>query len=165
MLDKYYLEEIQTELESLEIIVTEISSIINDYSDVVPDIRAKTLLGSFLAQFYMGVENILKKLVKATGQSLPKSENWHLELFKSFCDPPLGNFPVLFDNDLERKMANFRRFRHVVFHGYGFRLDWEIMLEGSGQLDDTFVKFKKALKNYLESATSNYPRWSTRATK
>lgn len=99
----------------------------------------------------MGVENILKKLVKATGQSLPKSENWHLELFKFFCDPPTDNFPVLFDNDLERKMANFRRFRHVVFHGYGFRLDWEMMLEGSSQLDDTFVNFKQKLKNYLES--------------
>ena len=151
MLEKYYLEEIQTELESLEIIVKEISSILDDYSNVAPDIRAKTLLGSFLAQFYMGVENILKKLVKATGQSLPKSENWHLELFNFFCDPPTDNFPVLFDNDLERKMANFRRFRHVVFHGYGFRLDWEIMLEGSSQLDDTFVKFKEKLKNYLES--------------
>lgn len=149
MLDKYYLEEIKTELESLEIVIIEITNILLDYRTLSPDNRVKTALGSFLAQFYTGVENILKKIVKANGQNLPKSENWHLELFKAFCNPPGDKLPLLFDEELEKKMANFRRFRHVVFHGYGFRLEWEIMLEGSSQLEGTFKKFKLELIKYL----------------
>ncbi len=151
MLDKYYLEEIATELAAIEIVVNEVSSILSDYANQFPDVRIKTALGSFLAQFYMGIENILKKLVKAHGENLPKNENWHLELFKSFCNPPSGKFPLLFDAELEKKMANFRRFRHVVFHGYGFKLEWEIMVEGANQLEGTYTSFKEVLSRYLEN--------------
>lgn len=97
MLDQYYLQEIEFELESIEIVVAEINSILTDYEKVLPDTRIKSALGSLLAQFYTGIENILKKLIKANGRNLPKGENWHLELFKYFCDPPDQNLPLLFN--------------------------------------------------------------------
>jgi hypothetical protein len=47
-------------------------------------------------------------------------------------------------------MAAFRKFRHVVFHGYGFQLDWDRMKEGSANIDDVYSRFKANLFDYLD---------------
>ncbi|MEW6702561.1 MAG: hypothetical protein AB1298_07565 [Bacteroidota bacterium] len=37
-----------------------------------------------MAQYYNGVENILKRITKYYNIPLPKTETWHLELFSFF---------------------------------------------------------------------------------
>lgn len=82
---------------------------------------------------------------------LPKDELWHLKLFKMFCRPPQGNLPLLFDESLENDFSSYRRFRHIVHHGYGFQLKWEIMKEGISRVDDVFESFRANIESFIKN--------------
>ncbi|OIP31776.1 MAG: hypothetical protein AUK23_06060 [Deltaproteobacteria bacterium CG2_30_43_15] len=81
---------------------------------------------------------------------LPTGEVWHIDLFKRFCSPPYKSLPVLFDETLALAMSSFRKFRHVVYHGYGFQMDWSRMQEALDSIDDVFNRFKTRLQDYLQ---------------
>ena len=143
-------EEISIEFEYLESILAELGSLRNDLTGRAPSVREKTAAGAFLAQFYGGIENILKRICCFYSVPLPRSEIWHIELFQMFSaaakNPPL---PVLFEDELSGKLGPFRKFRHIVYHGYGFQLDWDRMLEGISQIDEVFLRIKNSLNAFL----------------
>lgn len=103
-----------------------------------------------MAQFYGGIENILKRISRFNSVSLPSGDTWHIDLFKRFCEPSYDPLPVLFDKYLASEMSPYRKFRHIVYHGYGFQLDWSRMQEGMENADNVFLKFKSSLSNYLQ---------------
>ncbi len=146
-------EEISIELELIESLLQELSALRKDVMDREPTIREKTAAAAFLAQFYCGIENILKRISRFNSIPLPAGDTWHVELFKRFCAPSHSPLPVLFDESLESAMAPFRKFRHVVYHGYGFQLDWNRMKEGIENIEDIFLRFKTKVTAYLQTLT------------
>ncbi len=144
-------EELSIELESMDIVVKELLSLIKDISDREPTLREKTAAAGFLAQFYNGLENILKRISRFYEVPLPVGDTWHIELFRRFCSPPYLPLPLLLDDDLASALAPFRKFRHVVHHGYGFQIDWDRMKEGISQIEDVFFQIKSRLSDYLKS--------------
>lgn len=146
-------EEINIELELIEETLREIVSLRDDVEGREPTVREKTAAASFMAQFYSGIENILKRISRFQSVPLPTGETWHIELFKRFCKPAYKNLPVLFDETLSVAISPYRKFRHVVFHGYGFQLDWNRMKEGVESMEDIFHRFKSKLSEYLQSLT------------
>jgi hypothetical protein len=151
-------EELSIELESMDIVVKELLSLIKDISDREPTIREKTAAAGFLAQFYTGLENILKRISRFYEVPLPVGDTWHIELFRRFCSPPYPPLPLLFDDDLASALGPFRRFRHVVHHGYGFQIDWDRMQEGIFQIEDIFLRVKSILFAYLKSLEPLNPK-------
>lgn len=147
-------EEINIEIELIESILREISSLRKDIADREPTTREKTAAAAFLAQFYGGIENILKRISKFYSIPLPTGDTWHMDLFKRFCAPSYTPLPELFDESLSSALAPFRRFRHVVYHSYGFQLEWERMKEGISNIENVWVKFKTNLFNYLKNLKS-----------
>jgi hypothetical protein len=147
-------EEIGIELDSIDITVRELVSLRRDIGDKEPTIREKTAAASFLAQFYNGIENILKRINAFHGHRLKAGNTWHLDLFNRFCEPSTGPFPALLDKSLATSLAPYRQFRHVVHHGYGFQFDWARMQEGADQIERVFSRFKMALFNYLQALES-----------
>lgn len=141
-------EEISIELEMLELTVRESVSLLTELSEREPTVREKTAAGAFLAQFYGGVENILKRIHRYYGISMPTGDSWHTEIFKRFCNPAFPPFPLLFDELLAADLSPFRKFRHVVYHGYGFQFDWERMKEGLGRVDKVYSRFVKSVTDY-----------------
>lgn len=148
-------EEINIEIESIESILKELSSLCDDLADREPTTREKAAAAAFLSQFYNGIENILKRISKFHSVSLPLGDTWHMDLFKRFCVPPHAPLPELFDESLATSLAPYRRFRHVVFHSYGFQLEWDRMKEGIEKAEDVFAKLRANLLNYLQSLKSN----------
>lgn len=142
-------KEINIELELIETILKELSQLKTDFAGREPSVRDKTAAATFMAQFYSGVENILKRISRFHNISLPIGDTWHIDLFKRFCEPSYKPLPALFDESLATAMAPFRKFRHVVFHGYGSQLDWSRMKEGLSNIDDVYAKFKANLFDYL----------------
>jgi uncharacterized protein YutE (UPF0331/DUF86 family) len=59
--------------------------------------------------------------------------------------------PVLFDESLSSDLAPYRKFRHVVHHGYGFQLDWERTAEGIEHVNGIYQRLKKRIDDYMES--------------
>lgn len=146
-------EEISIELEMMAITVQEAGSLLKDLSGREPTIREKTAAGAFLAQFYGGIENILKRVHRFHGIPMPAGDSWHIDVFKRFCDPAYSPFPVLFDESLAADLSAFRKFRHVVYHGYGFQFDWERMKEGLGLVDDVYSRFVASITEYTIKLT------------
>ena len=144
-------EEIAVELEALEATVGELLALQRDLSDTEPTVREKAAAAAFLAQFYNGIENILKRISRYHSIPLPTGETWHVELFQHFCSPSHANLPVLFDDTLASALAPYRRFRHVAFHGYAFQLDWNRMAEGVAGVEDMFSQVSASVTDYLAS--------------
>jgi len=115
-------EDVGVELEALAAIVQELLSLQADVADREPTVREQTAAAAFLAQFYTGVENILKRISAYHNVPVPTGETWHVDLFRRFCAPAHPPLPMLFDASLEGVLAPYRRFRHVALHSYGFQL-------------------------------------------
>jgi hypothetical protein len=146
-------EEISIEFELIESLLQELSALHKDVMDRDPTVREKTAAATFLAQFYGGIENVLKRINHFNSIPLPTGDTWHVELFKRFCVPSHSPLPVLFDESLESAMAPFRKFRHVVYHGYAFQLEWNRMQEGIERIEDIFLRFKTKVTAYLQTLT------------
>jgi hypothetical protein len=141
--------EISVELAALEVIVDELVALQRDLSDREPSLREIAAASGFLAQFYTGVENILKRICRHSGIELPTGNTWHVDLFQYFCAPAHPGLPLLFDASLASQLAPYRRFRHVVLHGYAFQIDWGRMSAGVAGVQDVFARFKDSLADYL----------------
>lgn len=142
-------EEIEIELELIESVVAEAISLRNDVAEREPSIREKTAAAAFIAQFYGGIENILKRIHRYHGIPMPVGDAWHIETFKRFSAPGYLALPILFDDSLARALSPYRKFRHVVYHGYGFQLEWDRMKEGLDSLEGVHSRVKTAITGYL----------------
>jgi hypothetical protein len=114
----------------------------------------KLAAGALLSQFYMGVENVLKRISKYRDVALPDSAHWHAELLDRFVEPSHASLPALFDEKRARDLKPYRAFRHVVRHGYGFDLDWTRMQDGVANVEDVFERFRECVDEYLEHLPS-----------
>jgi hypothetical protein len=142
--------EIGIELDSMEATVKEALSLYHDLADNEPTVREKTAAAAFIAQFYGGIENIMKRIHRYYGVPMPVSDSWHIEIFKRFCNSGCAPLPVLFDDSLAGDLAAFRKFRHVVYHGYGFQLDWERMRDGLAVIEDVHTRLRVAIMAFTE---------------
>ena len=144
-------EEIAVELEAMDMTVNELLALKQDVAGRDPTVRENTAAAAFLAQFYNGLENILKRISHFHNVSLPTGETWHVELFQRFSEPAYPDLPQLFDEGLAAALAPYRRFRHVAFHSYGFQLDWNRMSEGINNVQNMFNQIKDNLSAYLQT--------------
>jgi hypothetical protein len=144
-------QEIALELEAMQTTVDELLALQRDVADREPTVREKTAAAAFLAQFYNGIENILKRISRYHNVPLPTGETWHIDLFQRFHQPAYPSLPPLFDDTLALALAPYRRFRHVVFHGYGFQLDWSRMVEGVANVQAVLTQVRETLVQYLDS--------------
>ena len=67
-------EEIAIELERLEATVYEITTLHQDLAGQAPTVREKAAAAVFLAQFYTGIENILKRISYFYNIPLPEGD-------------------------------------------------------------------------------------------
>lgn len=145
--------EIAIEFDLLQQVVNELEALRRDLAGRQPTVRERTAAAAFLAQFYTGMENVLKRLSRFHGVMVPVGENWHLDLFKRFCGPGQPPLPPLFDADLERQLGPFRRFRHVVHHGYGFQIEWDRMREGLDQVSAILARLRDRVAAHLDTVS------------
>ena len=150
-------EDVGVELEALEAIVQELLSLQADVADREPTVREQTAAAAFLAQFYTGVEHILKRISAYHNVPVPTGETWHVDLFRRFCAPAHPRLPMLFDASLEVALAPYRRFRHVALHSYGFQLEWSRMVEGVAAVENVFARITAKLTEYLRRIESSGP--------
>ena len=81
-------EDLRYELDQMDQVVRELESLEEDVSGRSPTLREQAAASSFLASFYTGVENILKRILRYHDREMPRSERWHVELFEQFT--PVG---------------------------------------------------------------------------
>jgi hypothetical protein len=148
------IEEINIDLHSMEIIVNDVKTLLEDLKNDEADNIQKTALGGLVSQFYNGVENILKRILKHSSVEIPKGSNWHIELLNMFT---IENFKknrlqLFLNSYLLEELSNYRRFRHYFFHGYSHNLNWAILNDAVKDISDVFNAFRQVLHDsYFKS--------------
>ena len=141
--------EISIALESIDNVLEKLADLYADVGTRRPTVREKVAAASFMAHFYNGIENVLKRITLYHGMPLPSGNMWQVDLFKQFCVPPHGSLPELFDDLIASDLSPYRRFRHVFRHSYGFELEWERMKEGIEKAPAIFVCVRRKIFHYL----------------
>ena len=111
------------------------------------DNQTKAALGTFLMNFYVGVENILKRIGREYYRQMPQGDSWHREILNLACCPPDGKIPV-FEKSIIDRLNPYRGFRHVFVSGYGFKLRIELMASLLDNIDLLWQDIKKALDSF-----------------
>jgi hypothetical protein len=142
--------EIDIDIEAIETALERLASLYVDVGDRRPAVREKTAAATFLAQFYGGIENIIKRISLFHNMTLPTVKTWQMDLFKRFCIPAYHPLPELFDEFLASGLSPYRRFRHVFHHSYSFELEWERMKEGIERAPHLFGLFKEKVLKYSQ---------------
>ena len=142
--------EIDIDMESIETAMEKLAALYADVGNRRPTVREKTAAATFLAQFYGGIENILKRISIFHNMPLPTGKTWQMDLLKRFCIPSYRPLPELFDEFLASGLPPYRRFRHVFHHSYSFELEWESMKEGIERAPPLFVRLKKTVLKYAQ---------------
>ncbi len=70
-------EKVDVELENISSVLAELKKIEDKPDKTVAELAG---MGTFLHNFYTGIENILKQILGAKGISVPMSSSWHRDL-------------------------------------------------------------------------------------
>jgi hypothetical protein len=142
------IEGIEVEIESLELMFTDINKFPAFLGSREITNYDKAAIALMLSQFYNGIENILKRILDFNSIKLSPNEQYHIEIINSFSENNENNLPILFSNEIIEGFSILRRFRHYVFHGYSFRLEWDRLLLAIDSLPVLFQTFKSNIFSY-----------------
>lgn len=74
-----------------------------------------------LQNFYMGVERVFEEIAKQVDESLPTGASSHRELLDQM-GLELPSRPIVLQANTLEELNEYRGFRHVALHRYGFEL-------------------------------------------
>ena len=140
-------EDVLDEMEAIEQVLKDLSSLKNNLSSNKIDNTQKAAMGTFLMNFYVGVENIVKRISKEYYQTMPKGDSWHKELLDLSHNPPQGKSPV-FDKNIVDRLNPYRGFRHLFVSGYGFKLRIDLMASLLSNIEPLWIDVKKAIGKF-----------------
>ena len=97
-------------------------------------------IATFLHNFYNGIENILKQILKAKGVDIPESSTWHKELLN------LSVSERIISEKLSDQLYIYLTFRHFFVHAYGFMLDEAHLEVLANNIPDIWLQFTKEIE-------------------
>jgi hypothetical protein len=148
--------EILSELREISRLHSEYKAFLRKYSPRMDKflLRAKA---SYMADFYIGAEKIMRLIAEELDGGVPAGEKWHKKLIHSMTIEIPGVRPAIFSKGLYHDLLKFLGFRHVVRQAYGFELDRK-KLEGlEADFDKTFKEFSREIRQFcrfLEGKTT-----------
>ncbi|HHE39166.1 MAG TPA: hypothetical protein ENL20_11440 [Candidatus Cloacimonetes bacterium] len=107
-------EKVYAEFEFIEKILKEL-----EIAKDNPDKELVVIVGisAYLQNIYMGIENILKQLLKHKRIPIPNTSTWHKDLINS----AIRN--KIIKEDTANKIGKYLFFRHFFTHAYSFQID------------------------------------------
>ncbi len=91
--------ELLSELEQLSKLMDEYKDFLDKYSNNI-DAHMLRLKASFMADFYMGVEKVLKLIVEEINGGVPRGEGWHKRHLHTMKLEINGIRPAVISNEL-----------------------------------------------------------------
>jgi len=102
-----------------------------------------------LHSFYLGFENIFKRIALAIDGVLPKGPFSHIKLLESMA-VPTDNRRAVISTDLETDLLDLLNFRHVFRHAYAYDLKWTKMKHLVFNADETLAKAAKQIASFID---------------
>jgi len=134
-------DKIEAEYENMERLINELP-----YHDRLSFLEFLELAGvaTLLHNFYNGVENIIKLILKDKNISLPRSESWHKELLK------LAKANGIISELTLMQLGEYLAFRHFFSHAYVLDLYANKLEPLVEKINKVYQDFKSEVSAFLE---------------
>ena len=142
-------EDVSDEEKAIEEALEKLFKVVSKFDSHKEDYSTEPAMGTYLMNFYNGIENILKRITKKYYLTVPKGESWHKELLALSFNPPEGKIPIL-NQDIVSRLYPYRNFRHRFISGYGFQLKGEKMVELIDDIESLWSDMKKAISDFWD---------------
>jgi uncharacterized protein YutE (UPF0331/DUF86 family) len=139
--------EILAELEHISNLMKEYDDFLNKYAAHM-DIYLLRVQASFMADFYMGMEKILRLIAEELNGGVPRGEGWHKKLLHTMTIEIDGVRPPVISKKLYEDLLKFLAFRHVVRQAYGFQLNEKKLIELEKIFKKTYKGFHREIKKF-----------------
>jgi hypothetical protein len=110
----------------------------------------------YVADVFMGLENLWKRRCRYLGQPAPEGSTSHRDTLTQFLDNP--EFGGRLPGQMEERLGNYLRFRHRFVHGYGYDLTWSMVEEPLALIPETVQELRTVWGNWLASLPEKAPR-------
>ena len=141
-------EDVLDEAKAIEEILQRLDKAKDNFDPQKEDEIITAALGTYLMNFYNGVENIIKRISKEYYGALPAGASWHKELLILSYEPPEGKV-ALFNQAMVERIVPYRNFRHRFVSGYGFQLKGPKMVYLINNIEGLWVDIKRELEEFL----------------
>lgn len=152
--------ELNDRLRELEIICQHGRQWLDIQGDKSPGILDLRALGSILHDFYTAIEDIFELIAGDINGNLPDNSRWHKRLLHLMTLDIPKLRPAVISKQLETRLDEYLRFRHIFRNIYGHQLQWTRMAGLIHNLESTcksvtaeiesFRKFLLRLADELE---------------
>lgn len=149
--DDLFLKRVRAEILSE---LDHVSQLMKDYDDFLDkysghmDVYLFRVKASFMADFYMGVEKILKLMAEELNGGAPRGEGWHKRLLHGMTLEMKGIRPAVISDTLYADLLKFLGFRHVVRQAYGFQIDEKKLEELEKIFKKTCKRFSREIRKF-----------------
>ena len=130
-------EEIKVRLKKMEAASAE------DLEDL------KDLVAMRLPVFYMGIENIFKRVAEEIDMDEPQGKNWHTDLLQQMSTSRASR-PSVISEKTAAALTLILKFRHRIRNIYVFELEIEKTVENAQQVCDIFDGLSTELDVFIE---------------
>ncbi|HLF01399.1 MAG TPA: hypothetical protein VI547_05455 [Anaerolineales bacterium] len=152
--NKALAEALRSEIENLRRLQQEAADEQRRFGgQALPSVHDLRGVASVLSDIYEGAEKAFERIVRVMGESLPSGFDWHQKLLTQMSEPVAGQRPAVIRPETQQQLDDFRRFRHVERHRYGFELDWQnirVLLADSDQALNLLTADLESLCLFLE---------------
>lgn len=145
------IEEVNSEFSFLEETKNQVNELLQIVSGKSPGNIEIAAANQYLSQFYNGIENVLKRIIKFVNLPLKRNDNWHIELLNYFYNNPSSEKIHLFDRNNYEVLNTYRKIRHVVRQGYNFQMDWDKLSIAMENIPLYLTEFKMKIMNFVDS--------------
>lgn len=102
-----------------------------------------------LHSFYTAVERIFELIATKIDYSLPSGERWHRKLLDQMSVEIPEVRKAVISSDIQFKLEEFRRFRHVVRSVYAYQLETNKVLDLVSILTSFYDDFIQEINKFL----------------
>jgi len=133
-------EKVDVELENVSTVLDELEKIKDEPSKTIVELAG---IGTFLHNFYTGIENILKQILRDEDIPIPFSDSWHRDLLI------LAYKEKIITETTRVRLAKYLAFRHFFVHAYSFLLDERELKLLVDDVFDTHATFKEEINAFI----------------
>jgi hypothetical protein len=133
-------EKVDVELENVSTVLDELEKIKDKPGKTIVELAG---IGTFLHNFYTGIENILKQVLHGEDIIVPFSGSWHRDLLI------LASEEKIITEATRARLAKYLAFRHFFVHAYSFLLDERELKLLVDDVFDTHSTFKEEINAFI----------------
>ncbi|MEA1895242.1 MAG: hypothetical protein U9N36_08600 [Euryarchaeota archaeon] len=133
-------EKVDVELENVSTVFDELEKIKDEPSKTIVELAG---IGTFLHNFYTGIENILKQILHDEDIPIPFSDSWHRDMLI-----PASKEKIVTETTRVR-LTKYLAFRHFFVHAYSFLLGERELKLLVDDVFDTHSTFKEEINAFI----------------